>query len=110
MATPRAVVEPQKGRQEVAPQAEADVECLHQPLAQVDQQPYVDVRSDNEDCELVRERLFERLASRPHGGARQQEAHTGCTRAADGGALVLPADLAKHAMAEGTKAVSHASS
>ncbi|KAF8305219.1 hypothetical protein TcBrA4_0042410 [Trypanosoma cruzi] len=57
MATPKSSSSNrQKGRQEVAPQAEADVECLHQPLAQVDQQPYVDVRSDNEDCELVRER------------------------------------------------------
>ncbi|KAF8287951.1 hypothetical protein TcBrA4_0014800 [Trypanosoma cruzi] len=31
--------------------------------------------------------LFERIGVRGrHGGARQQEAHTGCTRAADGGA------------------------
>ncbi|PBJ75838.1 histone H2B [Trypanosoma cruzi cruzi] len=52
-----------KKTQEVAPQAEADVECLHQPLAQVDQQPYVDVRRTMKIVNSFVNDLFERIAS-----------------------------------------------
>ncbi|PBJ77343.1 histone H2B [Trypanosoma cruzi cruzi] len=111
MATPRARREPQKGRQEVAPQAEADVECLHQPLAQVDQQPYVDVRRTMKIVNSFVNDLFERIASEAATVVRVNKKRTlGARELQTAVRLVLPADLAKHAMAEGTKAVSHASS
>ncbi|PWV03913.1 Histone H2B variant V [Trypanosoma cruzi] len=56
--------------------------------------------------------LFERIASEAATVVRVNKKRTlGARELADGGApSCCRADLAKHAMAEGTKAVSHASS
>ncbi|RNF03582.1 histone H2B [Trypanosoma rangeli] len=55
--------------------------------------------------------LFERIASEAATVVRANKKRTlGARELQTAVRLVLPADLAKHAMAEGTKAVSHASS
>ncbi|KAF8287810.1 Histone H2B variant V [Trypanosoma cruzi] len=55
--------------------------------------------------------LFERIASEAATVVRVNKKRTlGARELQTAVRLVLPADLAKHAMAEGTKAVSHASS
>ncbi|KAH8603291.1 putative Core histone H2A H2B H3 H4 [Trypanosoma vivax] len=55
--------------------------------------------------------LFERIATEAATIVRVNRKRTlGARELQTAVRLVLPADLAKHAMAEGTKAVSHASS
>ncbi|PWV17297.1 Histone H2B variant V [Trypanosoma cruzi] len=55
--------------------------------------------------------LFERIACEAATVVRVNKKRTlGARELQTAVRLVLPADLAKHAMAEGTKAVSHASS
>ncbi|KAG5507251.1 hypothetical protein GH5_07343 [Leishmania sp. Ghana 2012 LV757] len=72
---------------QVAPQAEALVERVREPVSEGDQQPHVDVWPHDEDCELVRER---RDGAHCDGGrvdcSHAQEAHAGRARGADGGA------------------------
>ncbi|PBJ77478.1 histone H2B [Trypanosoma cruzi cruzi] len=74
------------------------------------QQPYVDVRRTMKIVNSFVNDLFERIASEAATVVRVNKKRTlGARELQTAVRLVLPADLAKHAMAE-AKAVSHASS
>ncbi|CCD18155.1 hypothetical protein, conserved in T. vivax, (fragment), partial [Trypanosoma vivax Y486] len=79
--------EGEQGHQEGAPQPQAHVERVREPLAALHQQPDVDDKPDNEDRELLCERP---VRAHCDGGsdncAREQEAHAGRTRTTDSGA------------------------
>ncbi|KAH8603301.1 hypothetical protein ERJ75_001834500 [Trypanosoma vivax] len=88
MATPKkSVTKASKGTKRGAPQPQAHVERVREPLAALHQQPDVDDKPDNEDRELLCERP---VRAHCDGGsdncAREQEAHAGRTRTTDSGA------------------------